>query len=1032
MQFLNFSINRFTLFLVALSVLGSVLVLLREINFGVFLHWDSVNYIFVARNMLDGDFFHSFPWGRFTLWAPLYPITLAIASMFVFDPHDVAGPLNAIIFGLTIFVSGNWLRDHLESRFMLIWACLSITFAVPLSWMASWVMSESAFILLTTISLIQIDRFLSDSGKQSSLVWCGVFVALACLMRYMGVTLVVAVVVLLIFQRGAMPLEKLRRLAIFSVIAMLPISIWMLRNFILIGEPTGYSPDRISHSLPEILRGIFAVRDSWLFLDSPLWDILPGTTLLTGLFLLGLAISVGYVGVRFSRQKEMWDGWRPVIIFGTFALSYVILLIVAMMTASCCHGVQPRYLTPIYLPLLFLAVFAVDRFLSYERDGKLLGSVENLPIIRTASLSTIILIPLLSLWLGYQAMLNISDIRQVNAEGIDISYNNPTWADSEVLEYIRESPVSTRILTNVPAPVYIYTDGSAVYSDLSKSVGRMRRQIDESIGGEYVVWFHDWYDNPSYGYTALDLRTMPQLETVASLQDGIILKIDKDSASHSDPYQTIRSEYEAVLSGGEPIISSDFDIYADLDQNALFYIKSPCALPDTNKRFFLHVIPENVEDLAQGHIKAGFTNLDFTFAQRGLIFEEKCFASVTLPNYNIKGIRTGQWIRGEGNIWSNEFYFNQPPVGHATDRTSETVIAPTPTETIKPTLTPSPPLPFNARVAKWFGNRAAAISITHDDGKLESDDPFPEEEHAADAGLAIDYEMVTELYLSDERVRNLVDYIRVGYGDKGFSFFGHGHRHIDHDPLSYQEALESFRSCYEVMESIALKPVAYAYPRNSGWEQETQRALEDAGFLSGRLQTTEPSEFYNVSGAKRAPDDWFALKALPMESFDFAGIDENINENSELVPILDEALSQTAWIILTYHSAGDPDGYGFYDGEEFKKDMQSIAERDFWNASMNIVTLYVREREKVEIKVEDVRTGGETQEIMITLSDGLENTRFNQQLTLLMDLPSDWIGVPLAVSQDGETLEVLTFDTQDAMFNLLPNEHRYVISRAEQ
>ena len=784
MQFLIFRVDRFTLFLVALSVLGSVLVLLREINFGVFLHWDSVNYIFVARNMLDGDFFHSFPWGRFTLWAPLYPITLAIASMFVFDPHDVAGPLNAIIFGVTIFVSGNWLRDHLESRFMLIWACVAITFAVPLSWMASWVMSESAFILLTTASLIQIDRFLSSNGKQSSLVWCAILAALACLVRYMGVTLVAAVVVLLIFQRGAMPLEKIRRIATFSIIAMLPISIWMLRNFILIGEPTGYSPDRISYSLPEILRGIFAVRDSWLFLDSPLWDILPATVLLTGIFWVGLAVSIGYIGVRFRGQTEMWGRWRSFIIFGTFALSYIVLFIVAMMTANCCHGVQPRYVIPIYLPLLFLAVFALDRFLSYEREGKLLGTVENLPIIGTASLSAVILIPLLSLWLGYQGMLNISDIRQVNADGIDISYNSPTWVDSEVLQYIRESPISTRILTNAPAPVYIHTDGSAVYSDLSKSIVRMRRQIDEAIGDEYVVWFHNWYDNPSYGYTALDLRTMPQLETVASLQDGIILKINKDSVNDSDSYRSIRSEYEAVLSEGEPIIRSDFDIYADLGQNTLFYIKSPCALSDTNKRFFLHVIPENVEDLPQGGKEAGFTNLDFTFAQRGLIFEEKCFASVTLPNYNIKGIRTGQWIRGEGNLWSNEFYFNRPPVGQATDRTSETVVQLAPTETTKPIPTPSPPLPFNARIAKWFGNRTAAVSITHDDGKLESDDPFPEEEHAAYAGLAIDYEMVTELYLNDERVRNLVDYIRVEYGDKGFSFFGHGHQHIDHDPLS--------------------------------------------------------------------------------------------------------------------------------------------------------------------------------------------------------------------------------------------------------
>ena len=71
---------------------------------------------------------------------------------------------------------------------------------------------------------------------------------------------------------------------------------------------------------------------------------------------------------------------------------------------------------------------------------------------------------------------------------------------------------------------------------------------------------------------------------------------------------------------------------------------------------------------------------------------------------------------------------------------------------------------------------------------------------------------------------------------------------IDHDELSYEEALESFQVNYDTMIDWGMTPVAYGYPRSTGHEEETQRALEASGFLSGRLLTRNPSESYNIPG----------------------------------------------------------------------------------------------------------------------------------------------------------------------------------------
>ena len=66
---------------------------------------------------------------------------------------------------------------------------------------------------------------------------------------------------------------------------------------------------------------------------------------------------------------------------------------------------------------------------------------------------------------------------------------------------------------------------------------------------------------------------------------------------------------------------------------------------------------------------------------------------------------------------------------------------------------------------------------------------------------------------------------------------------------------------------------------------------------------------------------------------------------------------------------------------------------------MNDITLYVRERENAVITVEVVEGSPGTESIEITLSDGLDNVRFNQPLTILFDQPTDWVGKPFTVSR---------------------------------
>ena len=112
-------------------------------------------------------------------------------------------------------------------------------------------------------------------------------------------------------------------------------------------------------------------------------------------------------------------------------------------------------------------------------------------------------------------------------------------------------------------------------------------------------------------------------------------------------------DYESIASG-EPAASSVFDIY--IGENSVTYLKSPCSAADVQAQFFLHLVPEDVEDLPADRRRYAFDNLDFHYAgNAALTFGGMCIARRSLPDWPIARIRTGQFTPDDGRIWMTEF-----------------------------------------------------------------------------------------------------------------------------------------------------------------------------------------------------------------------------------------------------------------------------------------------------------------------------------------------------------------------------------------
>ena len=469
--------DRFTLLMIAIAALGVALVLGRELAFGATLSPDSAHYIAAARNLLSGEGLLRIDGQPITAWPPLYRLLLAAASLGLFDPIAVAGPLNAVLFGLTVFTVGRYLRHRLESRILAAWGCLATTLAAHLLTWSSFALSESLFILLVTLALVRTDRFLTEGGTRA-LVWAAAFSALAWQTRYIGVAVPAFVGLLLLFhpRAGASMARRVRRVTAYSLIVAVPMVLWLLSNLLSTGELTIHRPPR-GYPVSMMLRDVVRTLWSWVqaepcgFLRLPWWPLFDRAVFALLATTAALLASVGCILIGEQWKRRTVARWRPLWLFGGFALTYLVLLIVALsllVEVGMDEGVWSRFLSPLYIPLLIAGVFVLDRILGYERERRLLGNVGSpgsLPIVRTmmpgrkGSVLVAIVTIVLSLGVVRQAVPAASVIMVGNCHYQYLGFNGPGWVGSEVLRYVRTNPVAGEIYSNAPWPLSLHNDG---------------------------------------------------------------------------------------------------------------------------------------------------------------------------------------------------------------------------------------------------------------------------------------------------------------------------------------------------------------------------------------------------------------------------------------------------------------------------------------------------------------------------------------------------------------------------------------------
>ena len=566
--------DRFALLLAALSLFAAGVVLLRNASYGPAISYDATVYISVARSLLDGDGFVQFDSRPYTRAAPLYPTLLAAAGAPGFDPRDAAGPLNAAVFGLTVFAAGWWLRRRVRSQFLLAFGCLAVALSAPLARFASNAMSESLFILLTVLALYHADRRAAGGGR-STLIWAIAFTALACLTRYVGVSLIAAIALMLALPSGASRRRNLGESALFVAAPAAPLCLWLL-----LPNPSAPQDAASDYVSGFYLSALFAASPAEVFgRAAAFFDRLylaAAKGIFDGLPLGGfgameailraaaraaaagaLASAVAATGcalIRYRRGPDERGAYAALSLVGVFSAAYIAMILAALSLSLGRTWFDGRYIAVLYIPALLAGTLVLDMILDLERRRGLGGMLRGAPggkalanwatrrrwdKARAALLG--IGAAALSLWLAYGAATIGRGIAQANSENPEprlLEAAHPRFANSDVLRHMRDAPIEGPTLSNIRNFIlYINTDIHAPRLKLPKldkpeGTACLARVAANSEDDPHIVWFYDLDEYSVAGDYAIDaafIRALPWAQPVAELSDGAIFRVDRQA-----------------------------------------------------------------------------------------------------------------------------------------------------------------------------------------------------------------------------------------------------------------------------------------------------------------------------------------------------------------------------------------------------------------------------------------------------------------------------------------------------------------------
>lgn len=430
---------------------GVFVLLAAILAMGLFLVWystvwgaglisDSYQYTASARNLARGNGF-SLPVGGgafepMTKYPPMFSILLSVFELAGFSSLQAARFVNMALFGANIFLVFLSTQRLAHSFFFSLLAAVFFCLSPVMVEDHSWALSEPLYICFGLVSILLVQKYF-ENDKNTWLILAGVTAALAFLTRYVGISLVLAIGMILLLDKAGFR-KRLRDLFMFGLIAILPMALWTLRGYLL----TQTLNDRMIAFHPLTLKNYVSAIDvfySWFFPSSLVQGAEKYFLALTAIVLVVFFILLW----RFNQApvrglvEDFTPEKRILLLHSLYIVLYGMVVIASKMWIDPDIGLSDRILSPMLVSMLIL----LSVFLAYmwSRYGK------ARPVVVLIALGLI----------AYYSAGTFVNVRQFHETGIGIARRG--WHRSEVIQSLR-SYSSYPIYTNSNSSLYLWSD----------------------------------------------------------------------------------------------------------------------------------------------------------------------------------------------------------------------------------------------------------------------------------------------------------------------------------------------------------------------------------------------------------------------------------------------------------------------------------------------------------------------------------------------------------------------------------------------
>lgn len=475
---------------------------------------DSTIYIESARNFLSGD---GFSIGRqpMTHYPPGYPFLIALFGFFLNGDVIFASRLVGVfLFGINLLLFLIAVYSSTGRSLSAAFCAMAIyVFSRPIIYVHAMAWSDSLFLAFTLSTFILISQYLK-SFSQTILFSAAILGGFAIATRYIGITLLPPVVLTLLFFGSRTRIQKFKDIGFFSVIVLLPLASWMVRNLIL------------AHTTTNRTLAIHPLNALHLksFVNSMHDFVLPLPIAFSAKLILLCLTFASIIGAffilyrsKFLSSHENYSTGSICTLLLLFFLTYVAFLVISISFIDAHTPLNFRIMLPAYIAATIM-IIALARSLSQIMKKPLIW----LCFLIVAGLSIII-----------NADLTITYTKKMYKDGL--GYTSRHVKESPIISYLQDLREDPKIYTNGPDVIRFLTQKSVemiptkVFAGNRKPNPDYQEQLalmsEECKAGNAIIVYFKWVSWRWYLPPIEELAMIKGLSILQRYADGAIFGI---------------------------------------------------------------------------------------------------------------------------------------------------------------------------------------------------------------------------------------------------------------------------------------------------------------------------------------------------------------------------------------------------------------------------------------------------------------------------------------------------------------------------